>query len=440
MAKPYREGKGWAVRVRCKGQDLYLKGFETEADARQAAEAQRVSIHETGKPAGTGPQRTSLAQAFQRYGQERLPTLKGARQDAQRINRYLRAANLQVLVLEPVKSKSGARYWNVALAQEPATRPVPNSLKAHRRAQSEQDRECARLRARLAGTPVAELTSNQLQGYLDALVEAGYEAATIALERAELRRLFNYARNVWSWRQPSYNPASGLKLPQINNGRDRVISNDEWQRLVLELEHYGNKFALPGLVLLLETTMRSSEPLLRARWRDLDWVRCVLKLTDAKAGQREVPLSPAAMTALKMLQGKLERVDPDANILPTTYEALKKAWKVACQKAGVDAANIHDLRHTGTTRYAIEYNGNIPVLQQITGHKTVQMLMRYVHIRADDVVRLMHGRAQEEGAAPAGLRLSRPEAVPEPPRHPAQPAPAEWPTNVVRFPTERRAA
>jgi hypothetical protein len=105
MAKPYREGTGWAVRVRCRGQDVYLKGFETEAAARHAGEAQRVSIEETGKPAGLGPQRTSLALAFQRYALERLPALKGARQDVQRINQYLRAVGLPVVTLEAAQGK-----------------------------------------------------------------------------------------------------------------------------------------------------------------------------------------------------------------------------------------------------------------------------------------------------------------------------------------------
>lgn len=103
MAKPFKEGKGWAARVHCQGQDIYLKGYKTEAAARRTAEAQRVSIQETGKPAGLGPERTSLALAFHRYALERLPLLKDARQDAQRINHYLRAAGLPVIALEPAR-------------------------------------------------------------------------------------------------------------------------------------------------------------------------------------------------------------------------------------------------------------------------------------------------------------------------------------------------
>ena len=44
MAKPYREGKGWSVRLRVSGHDLYLSGFTSEAAARRAAEARRADI------------------------------------------------------------------------------------------------------------------------------------------------------------------------------------------------------------------------------------------------------------------------------------------------------------------------------------------------------------------------------------------------------------
>lgn len=49
MAKPYQEGRGWAARVR--GQDIYLSGYGSAAEARNAAERQRPAILETGKPA-----------------------------------------------------------------------------------------------------------------------------------------------------------------------------------------------------------------------------------------------------------------------------------------------------------------------------------------------------------------------------------------------------
>lgn len=130
----------------------------------------------------------------------------------------------------------------------------------------------------------------------------------------------------------------------------------------------------------------------------------------------------------------------DTPILPTTYEALKKAWVVACEEAGVDNANPHDLRHTGTTRYAIEFNGNMPVLKLITGHKTDSQLMRYINLKADHVVNMMHGKPMDEANAPAGLRIGNIRAPKEiRPVPSTESAPQQLPDNVIAFTGKRIA-
>lgn len=437
MAKPYQEGKGWSVRVRAKGQDIYLSGYPSELAARKASENERASIENAGKPARLGPRKTTLAQAIQQYALERLPALKGARRDAGRLNRYLRLSGLRTIKLEPIDRKEGRGrgvYWAVTLKDEKSGRPVPESLKAHRSNQLDNSIKSDALRKHLGATMMADITPYQIQQIVDAMVEEGYEPATIAHERSELRRLFNHAKKSWLWTQPASNPASFLKLPPISNSRDRIISNEEWLRLTAALKAYGNIYALPALSLLLETTMRSSEPLLHATWADVDLQRCLIHLQDAKAGPRAVPLSPAAISILEELKLLAGEVSLDTPILPTTYEALKKAWVVACEEAGVDNANPHDLRHTGTTRYAIEFNGNMPVLKLITGHKTDSQLMRYINLKVDHVVSLMHDKPMDEANAPAGLRIGNIRAPKEVRALPLkEPLPQQLPDNVIAF-------
>jgi hypothetical protein len=101
MAKPYLEGKTWSIRLRIEKQDIYLSGFVTAAAALKAANKQRHALETLGKPIGQGPWRTSLGQALQTYACERMPFLKGARQDANRINRYLRSLGLDLVRLKP---------------------------------------------------------------------------------------------------------------------------------------------------------------------------------------------------------------------------------------------------------------------------------------------------------------------------------------------------
>ncbi len=444
MAKPYQEGKGWSIRLRCQGQDIYLSGFSSETAARHAAENERAAISSAGKPAGAGPRKTTLAQAFQKYASERLPSLKGARKDAGRINRYLRLCGLKTIELKAVdyKQAGGHVYFTVTLRDDSKGRNIPNSLQAHRSDQLSKSYQSDVLRTRLGSMLMSAITPHHIQKILDAMVEEGYEPATIAHERSELRRLFNHSKKIWLWTQPGSNPASPVTLPRIQNGRERVLSNNEWDKLSAALQAYDNPFAFPAFSLLLETTMRSSEPLLHATWADVDWDRCVIRLQDAKAGARTVPLGPNAIQILKHLKVLSVNATAESSILPTTYEALKKAWKVACEKAGIKDANPHDLRHTGTTRYAIELNGNMPVLKLITGHKTDSQLMRYINLKPDDVVSILHNRPIDEANAPAGLRLTNTHVPKESPTYAPRQAvvlPALLPNNVVPFPSRKIA-
>jgi integrase len=448
MAKPYRDGKGYAIRLRYRTQDIYLSGFRSEAEALKAAARKRQAIDDLGKPKGFGPTRTSVGQAMQDYARERLPFLKGAQQEANRLNRYLRTLGLDLIQLtkSAESAEDGAAEtgpnWVVGLAACPPQPPIPKSLHQHRDRLAQRTGGSDRLRAALARTMVADVTPHQVQDLLNAMQREGYEAATIGLERALLRVLFNHARNIWAWPEPTRNPATGLKLPKIDNGRDRVLTNGEWTRLSEALQACVNPYVAPALGLLLDTTMRSSEALLTARWHAIDMERCVLRLGTAKAGGREVPLGPQAMAILHQLRGKAGTPEPSARILPISYEALKAAWNRACARAGVEGVQIHDLRHTGATRYALEYHGNVPVLKKITGHKTVAQLNRYINIKVNDVVRMMHGRALSEDDAPAGLTADKLRALfGEAEAETSQPAePDPRPDNVLRVDFSRRAA
>lgn len=414
MAKPYKEGKGWAVRVRVRGQDIYLSGYASEHAARTAAETQRLAILKTGKPAKLGPQQTSVGVAFMDYALEKLPELKGARQDAGRINCYLRACGLPVIRLHKVEqvANAGAVHWRVELVDEEA-RTIPKSLQSHRSRQDARGEKSTKLLQKLARMTFADVTTYAVQQLMYAMRDEHYEPPSIRLEQAQLSRLFNYARTKWSWTQPGVNPAAGVDIPKIQNGRDRVLTQTEWNAIVQELKEYDNAYALPTFALLLETAMRSSEPLRHARWGDLDWERCVLKLKDSKVGPREVPLSPGAMGILRDLYAKDGRPAPTALLLPTTYEALKKAWSTARAVVAIDNVRPHDLRHTAATRYALELNGNLPILKLITGHKTDSQLMRYINLKADDAVTRLHGKPMHPGSQPAQAvaRLSAQQAA-----------------------------
>jgi len=408
MAKPYKDGKGWAVRMRIKGQDIYISGFATEAAAKKGETEKRQALAKVGKPKGLGPWRTSVGQALQDYGRERLPFLQGGKHDANRINRYLRTLGLDLLKLtervpEDGKDADKGPYWTVELVPCPDKHSVPKGLRQHRDKQARRSAGSDKHRALLARTMMADVAPYHVQSLIDAMKDERYGGSTIELERSLLRTLFNHARNGWWWPEPLCNPTTKLKMLEFDNKRTRVLTNAEWNRLSAALKLGKNRFVPPAIALLLVTTMRVSEALLRARWEAVDLDRCILKLGRAKGGKREVPLCPEAVEILRRLMEWAGEPDPSARILPISYDRLKAAWNRACARAGIEDAHIHDLRHTGATHYAMQYNGNVFILKGITGHKTDSQLSRYVNISTDDIAQMMHGRSLDDPQAPAAL-------------------------------------
>ena len=63
-----------------------------------------------------------------------------------------------------------------------------------------------------------------------------------------------------------------------------------------------------------------------------------------------------------------------------------KAFLRLCRKLGLDNLHFHDLRHEATSRF-FEKGLNPVEVATITGHKDTRMLMRYTHLRAEDLVK-----------------------------------------------------
>lgn len=422
MAKPFIEGAGWAFRLRALGQDIYRSGFASQAAAQRAQADLLAELRQAGQAVGQGPFKTTLAAAFTRYARERLPYLKGAPGDSLIINRYLRALNLPVVHLTRIDDPNHESniYWEVSFVAE-GERVIPRGLSKHRADQAARTQQVDEARRRLAATNMADVTTHAVQALINARREAGYKSATIQHERDELRRLFNHARDRWNWTRPAKNPTTHLDMPKPDKARDSVLTNAQWANLSVALCQAGNEYAPSLFCLMLETAMRSCEPLTTARWCHIKWTSGTLTLPDAKSGGREVPLGPGAVDILRQMESKAKAKPGttwsiDDQIFPTTYEAVKKAWIVArdiCNrgKTPIGDLRMHDLRHTSATRYALHFKGDLPVIKVITGHKTTEMAMRYIHIKAEMVSLMMHGRELTIDDSPAGYQASTVQAL-----------------------------
>ena len=65
-------------------------------------------------------------------------------------------------------------------------------------------------------------------------------------------------------------------------------------------------------------------------------------------------------------------------------DGVANVWRRTCLKADIHNLHFHDLRHEATSRF-FERGLNMIEVSSITGHKTLQMLKRYTHLKAEDL-------------------------------------------------------
>jgi integrase len=106
-------------------------------------------------------------------------------------------------------------------------------------------------------------------------------------------------------------------------------------------------------------------------------------LPDTKTGEaRQVPLSNAAIAAISTLprhfkHGRVFRTWGRA-------DSLENAWRRAVKAAGIEDLRFLDLRHEAVSRL-FELGLKPMVVAATSGHKTLQMLKRYTHLRAAEL-------------------------------------------------------
>jgi len=127
----------------------------------------------------------------------------------------------------------------------------------------------------------------------------------------------------------------------------------------------------------------------------IDDDKSVARIFDTKNGtDRWVPLTPAAVEAHK----RALEIDPSLRgpVFRTTVSAIKQAWqraKVRAKKQYIEDGgtdenflvnfHFHDLRHEAASRWKKYFD--LHKLKDITGHKDIRSLSRYLHSDEDDV-------------------------------------------------------
>jgi len=242
----------------------------------------------------------------------------------------------------------------------------------------------ALLRAGWTQLPLSQLASGSIAAFRDARLKT-VKASTVTRELGLAQHILEVARLEWDVPLDS-NPIRLVRKPQADPCRERRISDNEINALLIACHRAGNSLLKPLALLALETAMRRGE-LLNARWKHVDWSTSTLLIPVTKNGEpRTIPLSTEAKNVLAGLA-----VDwwDEAPIFPLSAEAVSLGWRRLTKRAGVVDLNFHDLRHEAISRF-FERGLSIPEVALISGHKDPRMLFRYTHLRAADVARKLN--------------------------------------------------
>lgn len=230
-------------------------------------------------------------------------------------------------------------------------------------------------REQLAIKGIGTIKQADVAAWRDARIASGLSGSTVTKDLALLSHVFTIAIKEWGF--PLTNPVTLIRKPKAAKGRERRFEAGEEERILACCNAELRAF----VIIAVETAMRRGEIHSLRR----SWIKGrVAYLPDTKNGSsRAVPLSTKALEALASLplriDGKLWEFEPDS---------YTRGFERACRLAGIDNFKLHDLRHEATSRL-FEKGLDVMQVKSITGHKSLQMLSRYTHLKADELARLL---------------------------------------------------
>jgi integrase len=230
--------------------------------------------------------------------------------------------------------------------------------------------------------PVSQITSHHIEQYKAAKVKEGLSNKTIRNHLTILRKCLTTA---YEWLELKGSPPS-IKWPKCAPPRTDYLSSDECALLLSHARGAGYELILSAL----RTGMRQGE-LRGLQWDSIDWEnrlivvrhsRCdYTKTLNAPKSNRErhIPLDSEVHALLLGRKRDKGYVFTHAKGQPFDRSRLHQLLRDVCDAAGLRKIGWHTLRHTFASHLVMK-GVPLPAVQQLLGHTTIVMTMRYAHV------------------------------------------------------------
>jgi integrase len=186
------------------------------------------------------------------------------------------------------------------------------------------------------------LTTADFAAYRDRRL-AEISSKSLSRQLSPVSNMFNLARKEWGIPLAT-NPLSDLRLPVIDNRRERRLRQGELDGLISAASRCRIKLILPTILFALETAMRRGK-ILAMHWNHVDLERRLVVIPEPKNGySRHIPRTSEAVRLLLGLDAKTGKA------FPIAANALRLSWSRLTRRAKIEDLNFHDLRHEAISR------------------------------------------------------------------------------------------
>ncbi|MEE9913253.1 MAG: site-specific integrase [Deltaproteobacteria bacterium] len=241
-----------------------------------------------------------------------------------------------------------------------------------------------------------EISSFDLERLKNKLVKAEYSPGTVKHCLVLIRQIFNKAI-LWKM-YIGENPIKGVKLPTLQNQRERFLNYEQADLLLNELKVDNNRTKNPAekkdpllhdmALLALHCGLRAGE-IFNLKGQDLDFENKQINISDPKNKEsRKAYMTKDIYKALS----KRAPESPDDYIFKDKKHrgkitSISNAFGKAIAKLGLNKGitdrrqmvTFHSLRHTFASWLALQ-GESLLTIKELLGHRTMTMTMRYAHL------------------------------------------------------------
>lgn len=225
---------------------------------------------------------------------------------------------------------------------------------------------------------VSSISTLDVEKYQHIRLDAGMTIASVNRECATLRHMLG---KLEEW---GILDTKSIKIKNMKGERrkTKTFSDEQIRKMLQAAKNDADKYTHLFVVIGFMTSMRHTE-ILKIKFEDFDHRNGTLSIPEAKAGQRTIPVHTTLLDIITQEQNNrgVKSGHVFASNSVTGHRTfMKKQFQRCLKAAGLDGLGYtpHTMRHTAIT--AVINNGaSIADAQIISGHKTTNMLLHYVH-------------------------------------------------------------